>query len=118
MTGRTQSNQIVWCIASCLATLQMMYMQLNLLCLCCMCSTALASIVITLQHILTNIIFVVHLTELIICTYRQRLVFEHCLQTLRVELRRFHSYKRNGYDLTRMLDNSDVFLNLYLYGRS
>ena len=118
MTGWTQSNQITRCIASCLATLQMMYMQLNLLCLCCMCSTALASIVITLQHILTNIVFVVHFAELIISPHRQRFAFEHCFQTLSIELCRFHSNKQNRHNLTHMLDNGNMLLNFNLYGWS
>ena len=75
----TQSYQVVWRITTHLTAFKVMYMQFDSFLCSGMSATALACIVITLQNILANIVLVVHLTELVVGSYRQRLSGEHCL---------------------------------------
>ena len=118
MASSTQSNKITWRIAAYFTTFEMMYMQLDCFLRSGMCSTTLASVVVTLQDILTDIVFVVHLAKLIVCSYRKRLSFKHCLQALCVKFCGFHSYKSDRQNPADTLDNGNMFLNLYFYWRS
>ena len=74
----TQSDKVAWCITAHLTAFKVMYMQLDGFLCGGMSTTALACLVITLQNILANIVFVVHLTELVVGSYRQRLSGKHC----------------------------------------
>lgn len=80
-------------------------------------ATALTGIVIPLEDVLANVIFVVHLTELIIRTDRQGLTLQHSLESLRVELRRLHDDHGDREDGTRSIDGCDMLLDFHLYRR-
>ena len=82
-----------------------------------MSTTALTSVMVALQDILTDIVFVVHLAKLIVCSYRKRLSSKHCLQALRVKLCCFYSYKRDRQNFADVLDDGNMLLNFYLNRR-
>lgn len=56
-----------------------MDVQPNWLLFCRVGTTALAGVVVAFQNVLAYIVFVVHLAELIVGSYRQGLSGEHCL---------------------------------------
>ena len=71
-------DEIIWRIAADFTAFQMVYVQLHGFLRRSMCSAALASITVTVKYILTNVIFVVHFTELIIFADWQRFASFHC----------------------------------------
>ena len=79
MASGTQSDKVARSVTANLTAFKVMYMQFNDFLCGGMSTAALACIVITLQNILANIVFVVHLTELVVGSYRQRLSGKHCL---------------------------------------
>ena len=112
MAGRTQCDEVVWCIAANVPTFQMMYMQLyDVLCIR-MSAAALAGVIISLQNVLTNIVFVVHLTKLIVCLHRQRLAIQHRFEALRVKLCSFYNDFADRQPRADVLDGRNVLLNL------
>ena len=117
VAGGTQSDKVAWSVAASLTAFEMMYMQLDYFFGSIMSTTALTSVMVTLQDILTDIVFVVHLAKLIVCSYRKRLSSKHRFQTLRIEFCGFYSHKSDRQNPADTLDNSNMLLNFYLYRR-
>lgn len=112
-----QNNQIVGCVPTGLAALQMMNMQPNRLLFCRVSTTALACVVITLQDVLANIVFVVHLAELIVPAHWKRLAFQHSFQPLGVKFYSLYSNECYWKNLAHTLDNGGVLLNFDFHRR-
>ena len=113
----TEGNKVIGGIASDMAAFLVVDCKLHWSLICGLDSAALAGVVIPLEDILTNVIFVVHLTELIIRTDRQGLTLQHSLEPLCVKLRCFHDNHGDREDGTRSLDGCDMLLDFYLYRR-
>ena len=113
----TEGNKVIRGIPSDMAAFLMVDCELHRSLIRGLDSAALAGIVIPLEDVLANVIFVVHLTELIIRTDRQRLTLQHSLEPLCVELRRLHDDHGDREDGTRPLDGCDMLLAFYLYRR-
>ena len=91
MTIFAKRDEIIRSIAAAFTAFQMMYVELYGFSGRFMRSTALAGISITMEYILTNVIFVVHFTELIIFADWQRFTSFHCFQTLKIEFCRLNT---------------------------
>ena len=113
----TKSQKIIGRVGSCLPALQMMHMELDALLCGRMRPTALAGVIIALEDILANVVFVVHLAELIIYTNRQRTPLQHSFQPLSIELGCLNDHFGDRKQGTHTLDGSDVLLHLHFYRR-
>lgn len=80
-------------------------------------AAALTGIVIALEDVLANIVFIILFPALVICTDRQRLTLQHCLQALGIKLSSFHSHKVYRKNFAYPLDSGNVFLDLHLNRR-
>ena len=105
--------QIAGRITSRFARLNMMYVQLNRLFVRRMRLTALAGVVIALENVLPDIVFVIHFAKLIIFANRHRLTLQHSLQPLHIKLCGFYNNFRYRQDAHDALNTGNVLLNLY-----
>lgn len=113
----TEGDEVVGSITSNMAAFLMVDCEFHRSFIRRLNTAALAGVVIPLEDVLANVIFVVHLTKLIICTDWQRFTLQHSLEPLRVKLRRLHDDHGDGEDGTRSLDGCDMLLDFHLYRR-
>ena len=106
---------VVRCIPAVFAALEMMDMQLDGLLIGSFDTTAGAGVVIPPKDVLTHVIGTVHLTLLIVLTFRDRLPILDGFEELKVELRCFNDNLADRKDSTYSLDGSDMFLYLHFY---
>ena len=106
---------VVRCIPAVFAALEMMDMQLDGLLIGSFDTTAGAGVVIPPKDVLTHVIGTVHLTLLIVLTFRDRLPILDGFEELKVELRCFNDNLADRKDSTYSLDGSDMFLHLHFY---
>ena len=81
----TKRDKIVRRIATNFPAFQMMYMELHSLSGLSVRSAALASVTVAVKHVLTDVVFVVLLTKLIIRANRQWFTSFHGFQTLKID---------------------------------
>ena len=104
MTTLAKGNLVVRSVAAYLPALQMVDVKPDLFFLGCVCSTTLASVVVSPKHVLPYIVVAVHLALLVIFTLRDRFAFLDGFQQLQVELGGLYDHFAHGQDAANHLD--------------
>lgn len=115
MAMHTQRYQVVGRVPARLPALDVVYVQLDGLLRRGMRSAATAGVAVPVQDVLPCVVCVVHLSELVVRTHRQRLPFLHRLEPLEVELRCLHHDGCYGQQAAYPPDGGDMLPDLYLY---
>ena len=104
MTALAKGDEIAGCISAGFSALQMVDVKPDLFFLGCVCSTSLASVVVSPKHVLPYIVVTVHLALLVILTLRDRFAFLDGFQQLQVELGGLYDHFAHGQDAANPLD--------------
>ena len=104
MTAITKGDEIARSVAAYLPALQMVDVKPDLFFLGCVCSTTLASVVVSPKHVLTHIVVTIHLALLVILTLRNGLSIRNGFQQLQVELGGLYDHFAHGQDAANPLD--------------
>ena len=104
VTTLAKGNLVVRGVAAYLPALQMVDVKPDLFFLGCVCSTTLASVVVSPKHVLPYIVVAVHLALLVIFTLRDRFAFLDGFQQLQVELGGLYDHFAHGQDAANHLD--------------
>ena len=96
-----QCNQIIRRVSADSPALFVMHMKLYASLFRRTLSAALTGVVVPFQYILANVVLIIHFSQLVIRSGRERFPFFHCLQALHIKLRCFHNhlrYRKEGAD--------------------
>ena len=111
----TERAIVVRSIPSVLAALEMMDIQLDGLLIRSFDTTAGAGVVISPENVLAYVIGAVHLTLLIVFTFRDGSPILNGFEELKVELCCFNDYLADRQDSAYSLDGSNMFLYLHFH---
>ena len=104
MAAVTKGDEIAGCISAGFSALQMVDVKPDLFFLGCVCSTTLASVVVSPKHVLPYIVVTIHLALLVILTLRNGLSIRNGFQQLQVELGGLYDHFAHGQDAANPLD--------------
>ena len=104
MAALAKGNEIIGSISAGFSAFQMVDVKPDLFFLVCVCSTTLASVVVSPKHVLTHIVVTIHLALLVILTLRNGLSIRNGFQQLQVELGGLYDHFAHGQDAANPLD--------------
>ena len=104
VTALAKGNLVVRGVAAYLPALQMVDVKPDLFFLGCVCSTTLASVIVSPKHVLPYIVVTIHLALLVVLTLRNRFAFLDGFQQMQVELGGLYDHFAHGQDAANPLD--------------
>ena len=118
MAGFAESDQVIRRITAALPALQMVDVQLNGILTLSMAAAALAGVIVSFKHVLTDIVLVILFAALVVVSHGKRPALQHRFETLGIEFCSLDTNLHDGQEAADPLDRCDMLLDLDLYGRS